>query len=74
MTFGNQFFGVFFINIEPLRLHIRTEISSGVRTFVVVEAAPFERIYQIFDGSFHIPVPVGVFDAQNEFAVVFASK
>ena len=67
-------FQVAFVKFCPLALQIGSEISSDMRAFVPIEAEPLQSFVNCRHGFFGVARPVGVFDAQNEFAAVMSCK
>ena len=57
-----------------LALQIWPEISTDMRAFVPVQAEPFKSIVNRSYRFFDMARPVGVFNAQNEFAAVMPRK
>src|SRR4030095_11633611 len=62
------------VNICAVTLQIRAEISADMRTFVPIEAEPLQTLVNRCGGFFSVASPVGVLDAQNEFAAVMPGE
>ena len=74
MTCILKFFEVALVQFRALTLQIRSEIAADVRTFVPVQAEPFKPPVNGGHRFLGVPLDIGVFDAQNEFAAVMARK
>src|SRR5438876_12378477 len=57
-----------------LALQVRSEISAHMRTFVPIETEPLQSFTNSGHAFLGVARPVGVFDAQNEFAAVMPRK
>src|SRR6266487_5704667 len=65
-----KFLQIAFVNLRSLTLKIRSQISAGVWTLVPIEAEPLQTFVNRRHRFLGVASPVGVLDAQNEFATV----
>jgi hypothetical protein len=70
----HQLLGVLTINIQPLRLYIRTTSSLPGRAFVVVDAGPVECRYEVLDRSFDFSRLIRIFYPKDERPVLSFGK
>ena len=70
----NEFFRIFFIEIEALALHVRPVRTAFIAALVPVDAEPCHRIVQILNKFFVVARTVGIFESQNKFAALRTRK
>ena len=65
---GTQFVQVTFIDCFPLTLKVRSEVPTGLRSFIPIESEPVQPIVNGLCGFARVARPIGVFDPQNQRA------
>ena len=70
----DQKLGVFFEQAAPLGLHIRADRAADVGTLVMVEAAFAQRFINELHRAVHKAALIGIFNAENELAVMAAGN
>src|SRR5438477_9225621 len=74
MTRRLQLLQVLLVNGVPLALKIWAEVAANVRPFIPVQFEPFEAFVDRGGSCFGVARAIGVFDPQNEFALVVTAK
>ena len=69
-----QPFGVLTINFQTVRLTIRPIRSTHIRTFVPVDAKPFEVVNELVLKAGLAAIHVGVLDTQHHRAALLARE
>ena len=69
-----QLINILLINGTSFALTIWAILSAKGHSLVEFDAQPLERLYDIFLGSRHKTVGVGVFNTENKIALVLAGK
>ena len=65
---------IFAVDVFAFALAVRCVFATERDTFVELYTKPLERVYDIFFGTFHIAIGIGVFYPQYHCASVTASK
>ena len=66
----HQLLGVAAIHIFPFALDVGSVRAAHIGTFIVIQSGGFHGTVDHIHSTFHIAVPVGIFDPQNEFSVL----
>ena len=67
----NQLEGIFFKHPHPLTLHVWAVRTADIRSLVPVESCLTQGVVNNVDCAFHIAFPVGIFNAEDKFPIVF---
>ena len=65
---------IFAVDLFPLRLPVGTVVAAVAYPLVKVNAQPFERLDDVGLGTGNKPMGVGVFDTENQVAMVLLGK
>jgi hypothetical protein len=68
LPFLDELKGVFLVELEPLRLHVRPEVSALVSALVPFNPQPGESIIEIPHVFLAVAGLVGVFNAEDKLA------
>ena len=66
----NQLIGILLIHRQSLRLYIRSEIPSDIRSFIMMQTDFLHGIVYDFDSAFHVTFLIGILDTQNKISVL----
>src|SRR3989338_8711714 len=70
----DELLGMRSIEVQSLRLNIRSVRSIFARTFVEIDPGPLKSLDQVLDGTFDLSGLIGVFDAKYKSAAVMFGK
>ena len=73
-AFVQQLLSIFFVNIKALGLIVRTVFAAGLRTFIPVDAQPFQAGKDLAYGILFQAFNIGILNTQNQLTAHFAGK
>ena len=73
-AFVQQLLSIFFVDIKALGLIVRTIFAAGLRTFIPVDAQPFQAGKDLAYGILFQAFNIGILDTQNQLTAHFAGK
>src|SRR5205823_10137017 len=69
-----KFLQIAFVNLRSLALQIRSQIAAHMRTLVPIKTEPLQPFVNRRHRFLGVARPVGVLDAQNEFAAMMSCE
>src|SRR5437870_4363478 len=69
-----KLFQVTLVKISALTLHIRSEIAADVRSFVPIQAQPFQAFVNGGHRFLGVSLAISVFNTQHKFSAVMPRK
>ena len=74
LAFRQQLIRIFFINVQTLRLMVRSVGSSHIGAFVPVHAQPTQSFFNVFFRLRRRTFPIRIFNAQDQLASGFTGQ